>query len=81
MRGWGISTCARALAVGLLLAAFSFAAEQVTPTSVQLGTTTTAYTTQCGKYSYFSVVMQDPCKDLVITTTPSAGEPKIFVSK
>lgn len=73
--------CARALAVALLIAAFSFAAEQVTPTNVQLGTTTTAYTTQCGIYTYFSVVMQDPCKDLVITTTPSAGEPKIFVSK
>jgi len=73
--------CARALAAALLFATFTFAAEQVTPTNVQLGTTTTAYTTQCGKYTYFSVVMQDPCKDLVITTTPSAGEPKIFVSK
>jgi hypothetical protein len=26
-------------------------------------------------------MMQDPCKDLTITAAPSAGEPKIFVSK
>jgi hypothetical protein len=55
--------------------------QTVTPTSLQLGSTSSAYTTQCGQYAYYSVVMQDPCKDLVINATPSSGEPKIFVSK
>jgi len=43
--------------------------------------TDNVYTSACNAYSYFKVDMTDPCLDLVISVTPSSGNPSIYVSK
>ena len=45
------------------------------------GPPSSVYTNACGTYSYFSVLMTDPCLDLVVSVTKSAGEPNIYISK
>jgi hypothetical protein len=64
----------------LFLFAVSAYASSVTTLALD-GSYGTTYTTSCGSYSYFKVYMTEPCKDLTVSTSVSAGEPDIYVSK
>lgn len=39
------------------------------------------YTTICKNYQYFFFNATNPCKDIIITVTSTAGTPNIYVSK
>ena len=39
------------------------------------------YTTICKNYQYFFFNTTNPCKDIIITVTSTAGTPNIYVSK
>jgi len=39
------------------------------------------YTSNCKNYQYFYFKTTNPCKDIIITVTPTTGTPNIYVSK
>lgn len=66
---------------GLALALIAGAVGQNVKDLQLNGPSSSVYTNACGTYSYFSVLMTDPCLDLVVSVTKSAGEPNIYISK
>lgn len=42
---------------------------------------TTVYQAACNKYTYFRVVLSDPCLDLNVSVVSTSGDPKIYVSR
>ncbi|XP_071960439.1 uncharacterized protein [Antedon mediterranea] len=46
-----------------------------------LGTTTAPQTVPCNQYTYYSIEVTDPCKDLRINLDVLEGEPNLYVSR
>ena len=65
----------------LWLALLAVTANAQTSSLIYLGVPAGPYTNQCNTYSYFNVVMTDPCLDLIVSVSKSSGEPNIYVSK